>query len=220
MSVGELEMTRRISAVAVCWSNASASWRSRAGTAQPPPPAASRDRGPWTPHSSATCAKQRAWLYPLRVLDPDPSASPCLGHRIGRAQARRRSSYGQGRGYGGADGSSQSMPVSACSNQYAIPISRYIVVAVVRCSRACSRLPVRRYSLPRPRWQWAMTIESLSFYAALARPRTEKDHLVNVGRSGLGPPQKNSGTSVVSTAVARRLRKARKRPQKLGNARR
>jgi len=33
-----------------------------------------------------------------------------------------------------------------------------------------------------------MTIESLSFYAALATPRTEKDHLVNVGRSGLGPP--------------------------------
>jgi hypothetical protein len=32
----------------------------------------------------------------------------------------------------------------------------------------------------------AMTIESLSFYGALARPRTEKDHLVNVGRSGLG----------------------------------
>jgi hypothetical protein len=31
-----------------------------------------------------------------------------------------------------------------------------------------------------------MTNESLSFYTALARPRTEKDHLVNVGRSGLG----------------------------------
>jgi len=33
---------------------------------------------------------------------------------------------------------------SACSSQYVMPISRYIVVAVVRCSRACSRLPVRR----------------------------------------------------------------------------
>jgi hypothetical protein len=32
---------------------------------------------------------------------------------------------------------------SACSSQYVIPISRYIVVAVVRCSCACSRLPVR-----------------------------------------------------------------------------
>src|SRR5262245_7787190 len=45
---------------------------------------------------------------------------------------------------------------SACSSQYVIPISRYIVVAVVRCSCACSLLPVRRESLPRPRWQWAM----------------------------------------------------------------
>src|SRR5262245_623523 len=44
---------------------------------------------------------------------------------------------------------------SAFSSQYVIPISRYIAVAVVRCSCACSRLPVRRYSLPRPKWQWA-----------------------------------------------------------------
>ena len=44
---------------------------------------------------------------------------------------------------------------SAFSSQYVIPISRYIVVAVARCSWACSRLSVRRYSLPRPRWQWA-----------------------------------------------------------------
>jgi hypothetical protein len=37
--------------------------------------------------------------------------------------------------------------VSNCvvfSSQYVIPISRYIVVAVVRCSCACSRLPERR----------------------------------------------------------------------------
>ena len=34
--------------------------------------------------------------------------------------------------------------VSAFSSQYVIPISPYIVVAVVRCSRACSRLLVRR----------------------------------------------------------------------------
>src|SRR5262249_32807678 len=43
----------------------------------------------------------------------------------------------------------------ACSIQNRMSISRYIVVAVSRCSCACSRLPVRRYSLPRPRWQWA-----------------------------------------------------------------
>ena len=34
-------------------------------------------------------------------------------------------------------------------------MSRYIVVAVLRCPCACSRLPVRRESLPRPKWQWA-----------------------------------------------------------------
>src|SRR6266852_1242828 len=44
---------------------------------------------------------------------------------------------------------------SACSSQKRMSISRYIVDAVVRCSRACSRWPVRRWSLPRPAWQWA-----------------------------------------------------------------
>jgi hypothetical protein len=45
---------------------------------------------------------------------------------------------GKGRGYGGADTSSQSFSsASAFSSQYVIPISRYIVVAVVRCSWAC-----------------------------------------------------------------------------------
>src|SRR5262249_40920167 len=33
---------------------------------------------------------------------------------------------------------------SACSSQYVMPISRYIVVAVVRCSCPCSRFAVRR----------------------------------------------------------------------------
>ena len=33
---------------------------------------------------------------------------------------------------------------SACSSQYVMPISRYIIVAVARCSRASRRLPVRR----------------------------------------------------------------------------
>ena len=45
---------------------------------------------------------------------------------------------------------------SACSSQNCMSISRYIVAAVVRCSSVCSRLFVRRKSLPRPRWQWAM----------------------------------------------------------------
>src|SRR4030095_5729428 len=42
-----------------------------------PPPTASQGRGPWRRRSSATVGKQRAWLCPLSVLDPDPSASPC-----------------------------------------------------------------------------------------------------------------------------------------------
>jgi hypothetical protein len=43
------------------------------------------------------------------------------------------------------DGHSTSLiAASACSSQNRMSISRYIVVAVVRCSRACSRWPVRR----------------------------------------------------------------------------
>jgi hypothetical protein len=44
-------------------------------------------------------------------------------------------------------------PPSQARNR--MSISRYIVVAVARCSCDCSRLPVRRWSLPRPGWQWA-----------------------------------------------------------------
>jgi hypothetical protein len=36
------------------------------------------------------------------------------------------------------------LSASACSSQYVIPMLRYIVVALLRCSCACSRLPVRR----------------------------------------------------------------------------
>src|SRR5262245_22069725 len=45
-----------------------------------------------------------------------------------------------------ADHHQGSSPISASafSSQYVIPISRYIVVAMVRCSCACPRLPVRR----------------------------------------------------------------------------
>src|SRR5262249_35980751 len=56
---------------------------------------------------------------------------------------------------------------SAFSNQYVMPISRHIVVAVVRCSRACSRWPVRRYSLPRPRWYLVASVSSARLYRAL-----------------------------------------------------
>ena len=50
---------------------------------------------------------------------------------------------------GHADGlapphSNSFISASACSSQKRISISRYIVIAVVRCSRACSRLPVSR----------------------------------------------------------------------------
>src|SRR5262249_15928046 len=39
---------------------------------------------------------------------------------------------------------SWAISVSACSSQYVIPISRYIVIAMVRCSCAWPRLLVRR----------------------------------------------------------------------------
>jgi hypothetical protein len=40
---------------------------------------------------------------------------------------------------------------STFSSQNRMSISRYIVVAVARCSWTCSRLSVRRYSLPKPK---------------------------------------------------------------------
>ena len=39
---------------------------------------------------------------------------------------------------------SRFISASACSSQNRMSISRYIVVAAVRCSCACSRLPVRQ----------------------------------------------------------------------------
>ena len=36
-------------------------------------------------------------------------------------------------------------------------VVRHMVMEMVRCSRACSVLPVRWYSLLSPKWQWAMT---------------------------------------------------------------
>src|SRR5262249_6366573 len=45
----------------------------------------------------------------------------------------------------GWPGDAPPMSASAFSSQYVMPISRYIVTAVARCSRC--------WSLPRPRWQ-------------------------------------------------------------------
>src|SRR5262245_54999049 len=59
-----------------------------------------------------------------------------LGHRVGPSTASRA-----------REASSRfefHHLASACSSQYVIPIWRYIDIAVVRCSCACSRLPVRR----------------------------------------------------------------------------
>src|SRR5262245_12615352 len=41
---------------------------------------------------------------------------------------------------------------------------------------------------------------------ALATPRAPKDHLVNVGRSGLGPPRKDAATTRASKASFRYVR--------------
>jgi hypothetical protein len=51
----------------------------------------------------------------------------------------------------GGAGHARRSSASACSSQNRMSISWYIVAAVARCSRACSRWPVRRQSLPRPR---------------------------------------------------------------------
>jgi Protein of unknown function (DUF1214) len=45
----------------------------------------------------------------------------------------------------------------ASSNQKLMPILRYIVIAVAKCSSPCARSPMRWWSEPRPRWQWAMS---------------------------------------------------------------
>src|SRR5262245_22848692 len=70
-----------------------------------------------------------------------------LGRRVGPSTASRAKEAARHE-------RSSMTRASVCSSQYVIPVARYIVVAVVRCSSACSRLPVRRESLPRPRWQW------------------------------------------------------------------
>jgi hypothetical protein len=49
---------------------------------------------------------------------------------------------------------SSSLPPGPALARNRMPHSRYIAMAVVRSSWASCRLPVRRYSLPRPRWQW------------------------------------------------------------------
>jgi hypothetical protein len=129
-SVGEASITLKISAVAACWARASASCCSTSRTLAP------------------------SFLGDLRVtgglasLDfagfgPDPSVSLAFaksaGDRLGEGVR-----VGKGE-FMTSESSSQSFSSgSAFSSQYVIPISRYIAVAVVRCSCACSRLPVRR----------------------------------------------------------------------------
>ena len=61
---------------------------------------------------------------------------------------------------------------SAVSSQYIIPISRYSAVVVMRCSCACSRLPVRAGKACRGRWQWATASEPL------VRPGVERGALL------------------------------------------
>ena len=67
----------------------------------------------------------------------------------GRGGAGRDTSAGDAvfperRGAAGTAHANSFISASACSSQNVMSISRYIVVAVVRCSWACSRLPVRR----------------------------------------------------------------------------
>src|SRR5215813_9731874 len=64
------------------------------------------------------------------------------------------------------------LSASAFSSQKRISIRRYISAAVVSCSWAFTLLPVRPYSLPRPKRQWAMRGRmSRSEASAMAAPK-------------------------------------------------
>jgi hypothetical protein len=95
----------------------------------------------------------------------------------------------------------RSISASACLSQYVMSISRYIVVAMVRCSRACSRWPVRRASLPRPRWP-GTGASSRGCYLSLARasssgtrtqPRADVLVLDDAGGRGSGRHEASPG---------------------------
>jgi len=84
--------------------------------------------------------QSRRWR--IRRQNTDPVHLP----RLLRPSAERRGERTSQRGQQEAAAVhhlSPAISASAFANQYVIPISRYIVVALVRCSRACSRLSVR-----------------------------------------------------------------------------
>jgi hypothetical protein len=89
-----------------------------------------------TPHAHATVSRQ-----PFRASATDNSE-----HSAHTIRTKPTLKTGQ---------ASPFISNSACSSQYVMPISRYIVVAVVRCSCASCGLPVRRESRPSARWQCA-----------------------------------------------------------------
>ena len=75
--------------------------------------------------------------------------SPRAGRGSGLATIARGVTASQIKGRGRRAGylPKSAVSASAFSSQYVMPMSRYIAVAVARCSRP--------WSLPRPRWQWA-----------------------------------------------------------------
>src|SRR5262249_27966362 len=56
--------------------------------------------------------------------------------------------------------------LSARSNQYVIPISRYTAVAAATCWSDSERRPMRRCSVPRPARQWATSGRMPSSFAS------------------------------------------------------
>ena len=70
-------------------------------------------------------------------------------------------------------------------------ISRYIVVAVVRCSRACSRLPV-------PLIQLAEAVVAMGNERARAARLGQRQRLAVVGLAGLGVEAFGMGRNVAA----------------------
>jgi hypothetical protein len=118
-----------------------------------PPTGASRGRGALAPSllgdlraTGGLASLDFAGFGPRRIGLPLPLMNrpgTGYGERARLGNHERPEGLAEGKPWGPAHANCLSS-ASACSSQYVIPISRYIVVAVVRCSCACSRWPVRR----------------------------------------------------------------------------
>src|SRR5215470_6589656 len=157
---GDAEMTFRISAVAACCSAASASARLRSSfwiwAWRSEPPLLARSPLRRVPHSGQNSSWGGfSWAHREHFIAKPPRTRPGLRHRddsprlaaasmadpcVGGASVRRDSDHQTLLGHRDQirrpiHYAKPRTSVSAFSSQYVIPISRYIVVAVVRTAR-------------------------------------------------------------------------------------